>query len=160
MVLLMVPGLVLAAAPDVRLKDLDGRDHDVSEFIGQGKWTIVAVWSADCPICRRDIYHMTFFHEEHRKVDATVLGLSVDGQAGRDKARAFVNDQSLNFPNLLGGPEDPSRLSGAMFIGTPTYYVFSPEGKFMTQRIGPMTQAQAEDVIRNLEKQRQKTSRK
>jgi hypothetical protein len=30
----------------------------------------------------------------------------------------------------------------------------------MTQRIGPMTQAQAEDLIRNLEKQRQKTSKK
>ena len=160
LVLLMVPGLVLAVAPDVRLKDMDGKDHHVGEFIGQGKWTIVVVWSADCPICRRDIYHMTFFHEEHRKTDATVLGLSIDGQAGRDKAKAFVNDQSLNFPNLLGGPEDPSRLSGTMFIGTPTYYFFSPEGKFMTQRIGPVTQAQAEEIIRSLDKQRQKTSRK
>ena len=156
LLLLMLPGLVLATAPDVRLKDMDGKDHQVGEFIGQGKWTIVAVWSADCPICRRDIYHMTFFHEEHRKTDATVLGLSIDGQAGRDKARAFVNDQSLNFPNLLGEPEDPSRLSGTMFIGTPTYYFFSPEGKFMTQRIGPVTQAQAEDIIRSLDKQRQK----
>jgi hypothetical protein len=155
--LLLMPGLVLAAAPDVRLKDMDGKDHQVGEFIGQGKWAIVAVWSADCPICRRDIYHMTFFHEEHRNTDATVLGLSVDGQAGRDKARAFVNDQSLNFPNLLGEPDDPSRLSGNTFIGTPTYYIFSPEGKFMTQRIGPMTQAQAEDVIRGLENQRLKT---
>jgi hypothetical protein len=160
MVLLMAPGLVLAAAPDVRLKDMDGKDHHVSEFIGQGKWTVVVVWSADCPICRRDIYHMTFFHEEHRKTDATVLGLSVDGQAGRDKARAFVNDQTLNFPNLLGGPDDPGRLSGTMFIGTPTYYVFSPEGEFMTQRIGPMTQAQAEDVLRGLEKQQKKTLKK
>ena len=160
MVLLMVPGLVLAAAPDVRLPDMDGKDHHVSEFIGQGKWTIVAVWSADCPICRRDIYHMTFFHEEHRKTDATVLGLSVDGQAGRDKARAFINDQSLNFPNLLGEPDDPGRLSGAMFIGTPTYYFFSPEGKFMTQRIGPVTQAQAEDILRGLEKQSPKAPKK
>ncbi len=160
MVLLMVPGLVLAAAPDVRLQDLDGKDHHVSEFIGRGKWTIVAVWSADCPICRRDIYHMTFFHEEHRKADATVLGLSVDGQAGRDKAKAFVNDQSLNFPNLLGEPDDPGRLSGAMFIGTPTYYFFSPEGKFMTQRIGPVTQAQAEDILRGLEKQSPKAPKK
>lgn len=150
--LLILPGLVLAAGPDVRFKDMDGKDHSVGEYIGQGKWTIVAVWSADCPICRRDIYHMTFFHDEHRKTDATVLGLSIDGQAGRDKARAFVDDQSLNFPNLLGEPDDPSRLSGAMFIGTPTYYFFSPDGKFMAQRIGPVTQQQAEEVIRGLKK--------
>ena len=150
--LLMLPGMVLAAAPDIRLKDMDGKDHSVSEYIGQGKWTIVVVWSSDCPICRRDIYHMTFFHDEHRKTDATVLGLSIDGEAGRDKAKAFVNDQSLNFPNLLGEPGDPGRLSGTMFIGTPTYYFFSPEGKFMTQRIGPVTQQQAEEVIHGLQK--------
>ncbi|MBI3777454.1 MAG: hypothetical protein HY274_00805, partial [Gammaproteobacteria bacterium] len=66
----------------------------------------------------------------------------------------------LNFPNLLGEPDDPGRLSGAMFIGTPTYYFFSPDGKFMTQRIGPVTQAQAEDILRGLENQRLKTRNK
>ena len=157
---LMLPVLALAAGPDVRLKDLGGKDHGIDEYIGQGKWTVVVIWSADCPICRRDIYHMTFFHDEHRKKDATVLGVSIDGYANRGKAQAFINDQSLNFPNLIGDPDDPSRISGTMFIGTPTYYFFSPQGKFMTQRIGPVTQQQAEDIIRSLGKQRQKTSTK
>ena len=154
-VLLMVPVLAMAAGPDVKLQDIEGREHNVNEYIGQGKWTIVAVWSADCPICRRDIYHMTFFHDEHRKKDATVLGLSVDGIGNRDKARGFFEAQSLNFPNLIGEPEDASRLSGAMFIGTPTYYFFSPEGRFMTQRIGPVTQQQAEQLLSELKKQRE-----
>ena len=160
MLLLTVPGLVLAAAPDVRLQDVDGKDHHVGEFIGRGKWTVVAVWSADCPICRRDIYHMTFFYDEHRKTDATVLGLSVDGFDNRAKAKGFIEEQSLNFPNLIGESEDASRLSGAMFIGTPTYYFFSPEGKFMTQRIGPVTQQQAEQIILDLEKQQRKAENK
>ena len=153
----VAPALALAAGPDVVLKDLNGKDHNVNEYIGQGKWTIVNVWSSDCPICKRDIYHMTFFYDDHKKKDATVLGLSIDGYDHRDKAQGFVNDQSLNFPNLIGTPDDPSRLSGTMFIGTPTYYFFSPEGKFMTQRIGPITQAQAEDILHDLEKQRGKT---
>lgn len=155
--LMMAPLLAPAAGPDLRLRDIEGREHNVNEYIGRGQWTVVAVWSADCPICRRDIFHMTFFHDEHRKTDATVLGLSIDGFDNRDKARGFIQDQSLNFPNLIGEPEDASRLSGAMFIGTPTYYFFSPEGKFMTQRIGPVTQQQAEQIIRDLEKQRRKT---
>ncbi|HYA36994.1 MAG TPA: TlpA disulfide reductase family protein [Candidatus Methylomirabilis sp.] len=157
--LCLAPALALAAGPDVVLKDFTGKDRNVNEFVGQGKWTIVTVWSADCPICKRDIFHMTFFHDEHRKKDATVLGLSIDGYANRDKAQGFINDQSLNFPNLIGTPDDPSRLSGTVFIGTPTYYFFSPEGKFMAQRIGPITQAQAEEVIHQLE-QDQSTSKK
>ena len=156
--LMMVPAPVLATGPDIRLKDLDGKEHSVNEYIGQGKWTVVAVWSADCPICRRDIYHMTFFYDEHRKKDATVLGLSVDGHANRSKARGFIEEQSLNFPNLIGEPEDASRLSNAMFIGTPTYYFFSPEGKFMSQRIGPVTQQQAEQIIRDLKSKKDKVS--
>lgn len=155
-VLFMIPALVMAAGPDFRLKDVDGKEHNVNEYIGQGKWTVAAVWSADCPICRRDIYHMTFFYDEHRKKNATVLGLSIDGFDNRAKAKGFIEDQSLNFPNLIGDPEDASRLSNAIFIGTPTYFFFSPEGKFMAQRIGPVTQQQAEQILRDLEKQRQK----
>ena len=157
--LLILPILTLAAGPDVSLKDLEGKNHNVNEYIGQGKWTIVVIWSADCPICRREIYHMTFFQDEHHKKDATVLGVSIDGYANRDKAKSFINDQSLNFPNLIGDSEDPGRISKTMFIGTPTYYFFSPEGDFMTQRIGPVTQQQAEEVFRNLEKARQATKK-
>ena len=58
--LLLAPLLTLAAPPDVSLKDFNGKTRQVSEFLGQGKWTVVAVWSADCPICKREIFHMTF----------------------------------------------------------------------------------------------------
>ena len=150
--LLLVPLLALAAGPNVELKGFDGKNHNVNEYVGQGKWTIVVVWSKDCPVCRRDIYHMTFFYDEHRKKDATVLGLSIDGYANRAGAQSFIDDQSLNFPNLIGTPDDPSRISGTAFIGTPTYYFFSPDGKFMTQRIGPVTQEQAEAIIHSLDK--------
>ena len=155
-VLFILPALAMAAGPDFRLKDVEGMEHNVNEYIGQGKWTVVAVWSSDCPICRRDIHHMTFFHNEHRKKNATVLGLSIDGYDNRVKAKGFIDDQSLNFPNLVGEVDDAIRLSNTMFIGTPTYYFFSPDGKFMAQRIGPVTQQQAEQVIEDLEKQRQK----
>ena len=153
-VLLLAPLLAQAAGPDVRLKGFDGKDHNVNEYVGRGKWTIVVVWSKDCPICKRDIYHMTFFYDEHRRKDATVLGLSIDGYDNRAKAQVFIDDQSLNFPNLIGDPDDPSRISGTMFIGTPTYYFFSPDGKFMTQRIGPVTQEQAEAILHGLEKRK------
>jgi peroxiredoxin len=142
------------ATPALTLPDLDGKPHNVSEYIGKGQWTIVTVWSADCPICRREMYHMTFLHEEHKDKDARVLGLSIDGVGQRDKAREFADDQSLNFPSLLGGPGDARRLSGQPLAGTPTYYFFAPSGKFMTQRVGALTQTQAEQVLDALRKAR------
>ncbi len=154
--LLLAPLLALAAPPDISLKDFSGKSRQTSEFLGQGKWTVVAVWSADCPICKAEIFHMTFLYDEHKNKDITVLGLSIDGHAGRKKAKQFVDDQGLNFPNLLGDPDDASMLSGTMFIGTPTYYFFSPEGRFVAQRVGPITQEIAEQIVLQLKAERAK----
>lgn len=148
LILLLPVVVALAAAPSLILKDLDGKPRNVNEFIGKGQWVIVAVWSADCPICKREIFHMTFFHDEHKNKDARVLGLSIDGYADRKKARAFIEDQGLNFPNVIGSPQDASRLGNASFIGTPTYYFFAPDGKLAGQRVGPLTQSEAEEFIR------------
>lgn len=154
--LLLAPMLALAAPADVVFKDFTGKDRRAGEFIGKGKWTVVAVWSADCPICKAEIFHMTFLYDEHKNKDITVLGLSIDGQSGVKKARQFVDDQGLNFPNLLGDPDDASLLSGTMFIGTPTFYFFTPEGKFAGQRIGPITQELAERTVDQLKAARKK----
>lgn len=151
--LLLAPGALLAA-PDMVLQDPAGDQRNVNEFIGRGEWVVVTVWSADCPICRRDMYHMTFFHEEHKDKGIQVLGLSIDGYGQRDKAQDFIDEQSLNFPNLIGTPADASRLSGHRFIGTPTYYFFAPDGAFMTARVGALTGAQAERVLQALKKDR------
>ncbi len=143
-----------AAAPNVPLEDLAGKPHNTNEYIGKGRWVIVTVWSADCPICQRDMYHMTFLHDEHKDKDARVLGFSIDGNANRAKAREFAEQQSLNFPTLIGNPGDAARLSGHPLAGTPTYYFFAPDGKFMTLRVGALTQAQAERVLDALKKVR------
>jgi peroxiredoxin len=148
--LLALPLAVGAAAPNIVLKDQDGKTRNVNEFIGHGKWTVVAVWSADCPICRREIHHMAFFHDEHKKSDAHVMGLSIDSEAGRAKALGFINDHGLSFPNLIGDPDVAAELGGGVFIGTPTFYVYSPEGKLAAQRVGPVTLEQMEDLLRQL----------
>lgn len=154
--LLFLPLLVLASPPDVAFKDFDGKTRHASEFLGKGKWTVVTVWSADCPICKREIFHMTFLQDAHKGKDIVVLGLSVDGYDEREKAKQFVDDQGLNFPNLIGTPDDASLLSGTMFIGTPTYYFFSPDGKFLAQRVGPATQEDVENAIKRFKAERAK----
>lgn len=150
LLLVITPLPAPADAPEVVLKDLSGKNRRVSEYIGHGRWVVVTVWSADCPICRREMYHMTFLHEERKDKDIQVLGLSIDGYAQRTKILDFVDEQSLNFPTLIGDRHDASRLSGRPLQGTPTYYFFAPGGRFMAAHVGAMTQRQAEAMVERL----------
>jgi thiol-disulfide isomerase/thioredoxin len=142
---LLLPPLAVAG-PDLVLPDLDGRSRSVNEFIGHGKWTVVAIWSADCPICRRDMPEMAFFHDAHRHKDAIVVGVSIDGGARKPEILQFVADQGLDFVNLIGTPVHMAAFGGP-FRGTPTYYVYSPKGNLVTRQVGSMTQEATEEII-------------
>jgi peroxiredoxin len=133
-----------AAAPSVVLKDLNGKERNVNEFIGQGKWVVVEFWAHDCPICKAESYQMEFFNAEHQKKDAIVVGVSIDGWDKRALAKQFIDDQGLTFVNLIGTAQDVAAFGGGALVGTPTYYIFSPDGKLMAKNVGPVTQQDVE----------------
>lgn len=137
-----------AAAPDVVLKDFDGRERNVNEFVGQGRYAVVTFWAHDCPICQRDIHEMAFFHDAHqKKKDVIVLGVSIDGQAKKRQARQFIDEHGLEFVNLLAEPSQVVQFGAGALIGTPTYYIYSPKGDLIKKRVGAMTQEEVEAVI-------------
>lgn len=147
LLLLLAPLWALAVGPDITLKGLDGKARNVNEFIGKGKWTVVAIWASDCPICKREIHQMAFFHDAHKNKDAIVLGVSVDGYANKAKVQRFIDEHSLDFTNLIAEPEQIARFGAGRFVGTPTYYVYSPQGELAAKQVGPTTQEDIEQFI-------------
>lgn len=142
----MTASVGAATVPSIAMKDLAGKTHNVNEYIGKGKWTVVAVWAHNCPICNQEIHQMEFFHDEHRKKDATVLGVSIDGD-NVDKAKGFVADHSLTFPNLITDPGTVSEFGAGDLIGTPTYLIFAPDGTLAGKKVGPLSQEQIEAMM-------------
>jgi len=147
LLLLLAPLWALAAGPDVVLKNLEGQARNVNEFIGKGKWVVVAIWHSDCPICKRDIHQMAFFHDAHKNKNAIVLGVSVDGYANKAKAQRFIDEHSLDFTNLTAEPEQIARFGAGKFVGTPTFYIYSPQGELAAKQVGPITQEDIERLI-------------
>jgi peroxiredoxin len=143
---MLYPLAGIAAVPDIPMKTLDGEEHNVNEYIGKGKWVVVAIWAHDCPICNAELYQMSFFHDDHKDKDAIVLGVSIDGWKNKAKAEAFIERHSIDFPNLITEP-DARILAGfgaGPFIGTPTFYIYAPDGSLAAQSIGPTSQEDLE----------------
>ena len=160
LLLLLVPLWALAAGPDITLKGLDGKARNVNEFIGKGKWTVVAIWHSDCQVCKREIHQMGFFHDAHKNKDAIVLGVSVDGHANRAKAQRFVDEHSLDFTNLVAEPEQIAQFGAGRFVGTPTFYVYNPQGDLVAKQVGPTSQEVIEQIIAKSNGDKTKTKTK
>jgi len=145
----MLAVAVAAAAPDVVLKDLDGRERNVNEFIGHGKWVALTVWAHDCHVCEAEIHEMAEFHRAHYARDAIVLGVSIDGYAKRKQARAFVERHKLPFTNLIAEPSQAIivKFGAGELVGTPTTYLYDPSGRLAAMTVGPVSRQDIESYI-------------
>lgn len=134
--LLALPAFAIAAP----LKDLAGDAHSLREYTGNGQWTVVMIWSANCGVCHGEAPKFEAFHQKYRAGLAQVVGLSVDGAEAMADARAFVADHDLSFTNLVGEGEDVAALfydaTGDHLVGTPGFLVFDPQGELRTYQVG------------------------
>lgn len=144
---LWLPSVAVGAG----LQDLEGNPRSIDDYTGDGKWTVVMIWASDCMVCNAEAHQYVDFHTFHQDSDARVLGISMDGRAGLEDARAFIRRHNVNFPNLIGEPEDVAqlytRLTGARWVGTPTFLIFDPNGELRAQRVGAVPQEMIAEFI-------------
>lgn len=143
MVLTAPTALLAAEASGGILRGFDGSFHSLNEYTGKGKWTVVMLWASDCGVCNAEAKHYEAFHQAHKDRDATMLGVSLDGQAMKGEAEKFIQRHGVKFPNLIEEPERVaqlySSLTGQPWIGTPSFLVYSPSGELRAAQAGAVS---------------------
>jgi len=118
----------------------DNQPVEIANYIEKDKWLLVMIWASDCHICNREVHAYVDFHFKHEETKARVLGVSVDGKTKKKAAELFIKRHELNFPNLIGEPNEVAswfeKLTGQNWMGTPTLLIYSPEGDLRVQQIG------------------------
>ena len=122
------------------LQDLKGNPSTIEQHTNKGKWLLVMYWESNCHICNQEAAEYEAFHKRHTDKDATVLGISLDGLAGKAKAESFIDRHHISFPNLIGEADDialqfVSKAGGASF-GTPSFLLYDPKGKLRAAELG------------------------
>lgn len=137
---LVLIGLLLVTNSWAELKDFNGTPHKLEDYVGKGKWTVVMFWASDCRVCNAEIGQYIQFNDTHKDKDASILGISLDGQSRMDDARAFIKRHDVNFPNLVGEPDEIvniyQNLTSNEWLGTPSFLVYNPEGKLLAAQAG------------------------
>lgn len=138
-------------ASDTRLENMEGEKHNVSEYIGKGKWTVLNIWGPKCPPCREEMPDLVQFHDSHQDSDAIVLGIAIDfpsyGYAKKDQVQAFADEYMIDFPILLSDGNITERLRLGPLEGLPTTYLYTPEGKLAAMQVGAISKVVLENYI-------------
>ena len=143
---------VTSTASEMILKDFDGQFKSLSDYTGKGKWTIVMLWASDCHVCNQEVSEYMAFHTKHKQTDATVLGVSLDGDAKKKDAQEFLDRHKVNFPSLIGEPAFVAsgylNITGINFSGTPTFLIFGPDGNIKAQQAGAVPTKLIEEFMK------------
>ena len=151
--LLIVTSFLVVASSWAELKDLNGAPHKLADFTGKGKWTVVMFWASDCRVCNAEIGQYTQFNDDHKDKDASILGVSLDGQSRLDAARDFIKRHAVTFPNLVGEPDEIAdlyqTLTSSEWVGTPSFLIYNPKGELLAAQAGAVPTELIEKFIKD-----------
>jgi len=139
------------ASLDFKIKNIDGSEHTLSEYIGKGKWVVLNIWGTRCPPCREEMPELVRFHDEHKDTDGIVIGIAIDfpsyGYAKKQEVIDFADDYLIDFPLFLSDSTITEKIGVGKLEALPSTYVFNPDGEIVGMQIGGITQKIIEDFI-------------
>jgi thiol-disulfide isomerase/thioredoxin len=128
-------------APELKLKDLDGKDVSLAGL--KGKVVFVNFWATWCGPCQEEIPELIDMQNKYASKGFTVLGVAMDDE-GKSVVAPFVakekydvNGQKMliNYPIVIGTDEAADKFGGIM--GYPTSFLISRNGKQIMKFQGP-----------------------
>ena len=120
-----------AAAPDFTLNSQEGKPVTLSSF--HGKWAVLYFYPKDqTPGCTREAHNFQQDQPKYEKLNATVLGVSLDSV---DSHKEFCAKEGLNFKLLSDGDHKVAGSYGSLNnLGVVKFakrhtFLIDPEGK-------------------------------
>lgn len=141
-VLLLTCASVAASAADFSFKDLQGKTHRLADY--KGKWVLINFWATWCPPCLHEIPELLSLQSSRK--DIQVIGLAMDSGTAKVVA-AFAKKQGITYPVVMSDRKIQSQIGEIDAL--PTSYLYSPQGKQVSYKVGEITRESIETYIKN-----------
>jgi cytochrome c biogenesis protein CcmG/thiol:disulfide interchange protein DsbE len=136
-----IPAEVNYAAPDLRLRDMNG--NAVSLDVYRGKVVLVNLWATWCPPCKAEMPTLQGFYEKYNDIGFVII--AIDNGETAELVRPFVREYGLTFPVWL----DEGYMTGNAFgtVGLPSSWVIDRVGTVRLSWVGEISSRVLEKYI-------------
>lgn len=114
--------LVGKPAPEISLKDLDGKSFSLAAL--KGKPVFIDFWATWCPPCRQSVPEVMKLHDDYGPRGLEVVSISLDD--GVEPVRRFVDDYGMDNVQLFAG--DSSVPGDYAIRGIPMFVLIDKDG--------------------------------
>ena len=88
---------------DMTIKDIDGKERKLSEWVGKGQYVLIDFWASWCGPCRQEMPNVVANYAKYHEKGFEIIGMSFDQKA--DAWKKAVEQMGMKWPQLsdLGG---------------------------------------------------------
>ena len=121
-------GVAAQEAPQVSLRDLNGRRVRLSAY--RGKVVLINFWATWCPPCRASIPKVVELYNKYHAKGFEVIGISLDQE--KADLLAFTKEKGMAWPQYFDGKGWDNEISSSLGITSiPAMFLVDKEGKFV-----------------------------
>lgn len=131
-------------APDFVLKDLDGNEHQLSDYKGKG--VFLNFWGTWCEPCEREMPYMDNQYSYYKDQGVEVLAVNI--AESNIAVQTFIDKHQLSFPVIL---DKDRQVLNAYGVGPlPTTFIINPEGKVVDITSGTLSERMIRDYMEQI----------
>ncbi|SET38313.1 Peroxiredoxin [Salinibacillus kushneri] len=134
-------------APDFTLQTIDGKQVQLSDFIGQK--VMLNFWATWCKPCQKEMPEMQTFHEKFGD-KMKILAVNVTGyETSKDNVKDFIDEFNLSFPIPLDQDLKVSVDQYQLFNFPSTFFI-NTKGEVVEKYSGSITLETLEEKMKQL----------
>ncbi len=137
LLVLLLPLMALAEGkklPRISVTDLEGKKHDVSEFLGEGP-VLLNFWATWCKPCLAELPKVEAFQKEWaEKSGLKLITVSIDDPRSQKQIKPFVHRHGFEFPVYTDSNQEALRKLGGR--GVPFNVLIGTDGRILDAHAG------------------------